>query len=289
MTVRPVWAATAWLGEPTVGFVDGIRQLLRLSQGLDVAGWEVSCRISLHSVSSQRLLMGLRTEGVAPSRLHGIAGELGMPEHLAESFRLRLSHTSEILLAVEARQQDLELRAYQRYDNPQDAVSMRGFKWMRGDPDQYRITEYARADKTSAEIVSVYEQQARAASLGHRPATASAYQAAAAIARSAQQRYPIQRSVDFLNVSEMTGERLSSCLRLYESGLQFRDVLEPISELLSRWELDSERARIISVMTTRPLGWIAVGEDSARTPFLTVYGQGSLLDARRAIGVGVAR
>lgn len=287
MTVRPAWASSIGLNGPRSHFVDGLRLLLQTAQGLPMIGWEVSCRISPAVVSSQRILMGLLTRGVAPSRLQGLAGVLGMPSELAQQFTRTLPDARQILLAVEAQPQDLEIRAYQIFDNIGAPLAMRGYKWMAYNVGRYRVTDYHHADQTWPQVIEHYEQQSQesaSADVNH----GIAYRAASTIARLAQARRPMQRMADFLVATETTGGRASSCLRLYETGLQFRDVVAPVSALLTQWGIESERANIFSAMTTRPLGWIAVGDDAAGQPFMTLYGQASLLDARRLIGSGVA-
>lgn len=281
MTVRPAWATTAWLGDPGGRFVDGVRLLLRTAQGLPMIGWELSCRISPSAVSSQRLLMGMPTLGVAPSRLYGMVDALGMPEDLEAPFLHNLPHARQILVAVDAQPQDLEIRAYQIFDHTDEPLAMRGYKWMMQDTSRRRITDYSRSNQTWPQVLARYEQHAQT-----KAGDGSAYQTALAIARLAAARCPMQRDADFLLAHETTGRRASSCLRLYETGLQFRHIVEPVSELLRHWGLASERARVLSVMTTRPLGWIAVGDDADGMPFLTLYGQAALLDARRLIARG---
>lgn len=283
MTVRPAWAATAWLGDPRGRFVDGVRLLLRTAQGLPMIGWEVSCRISPSGVSSQRLLMGLPTLGVAPSRLYGMLDVLGMPGDLAAPFLRDLSNAHQILVAVDAQPEDLEIRAYQLFDHTDQSLAMRGYKWMTRDTSRHRITDYRRSDKTWSQVIAHYAQHGQTTAAA---ADTTAYKTALTIARLAAARTPMQRKADFLLAHETTGRRASSCLRLYETGLQFRHILEPISELLLHWGLASERARVLSVMTTRPLGWIAVGDDANGLPFLTLYGQAALLDARRLMAQG---
>lgn len=286
MTAQPAWATNAWHNDPYRGFVDGVRLMLSAAEGLPMLGWELSCRITPGAVNCQRLLLGLPTAGVAPARLYGLVDALSMPKEFAELFGHELPKARQILLAVEAQPQDLEVRAYQVFNGAELSVAMRGYKWMSQQASRCRITDYHREGHSWPQVIAYYVQQSHQCRDSQRPGLGLGYSTAATIAQLAQDRRP-QHDADFLRVSELAGHRASSCLRLYESGLQFRDIVIPVTTLIENWGLKSERASILSMMTSRPLGWIATGEDGSQAPFFTLYAQASLLDVRRLLARGV--
>jgi hypothetical protein len=268
-------------------FAQGIRLLLQTVQGLPVSGWEVSCRIAPGSVSTERLLLGFDTHGVSASRLASLAPELGMPDGMAAEFQEDLESTARILLAVECAFNGLEIRAYQAFKN--STHGMRGFKWLAQDPGKCRITEYAFAAMTWRSLLDFYEMQQRPYRQVGVGIADPVKHVAGRIAQRAMKAQSPSQAVEFFSVSERAGARASSCFRLYETGLSYSDVSAEVASLLSFYQLNSALPRLEALMAERPLGWIAVGEDSLGIPFLTLYGEASVLDARRLMVFGAGK
>lgn len=265
----------------------GVRMLLQSVQGLPVVGWEVSCRISPGNVSTDRLLVGVKTQGVSGVRLHGLAEALGMPRTIAAEFQggLRLSH--QVMLAVEASANGLELRAYHAFEDT--GLGMRGFKWFAHDPGRSRVSDYAPSVKTWQAVCDFYGARCSEPSLSPDGIANVAHQSARLIACSAMKKQTPGTRVDFFSVNEREGARDSTCFRLYESGLKFTNIEAAVGNLFVRYQLEAHWPRVQALMSSRPLGWVAVGEDSMGIPFVTVYGEASVLDARRMTVYGAGR
>jgi hypothetical protein len=268
-------------------FAQGIRLLLQAAQGLPVSGWEVSCRIAPRGISTERLLLGFNTQGVSALRLARLAGELGMPEGLAAEFQEDLASTAQVLLAVEGALHGLEIRAYQSFKDLERG--MRGFKWLAQDPSKHRITEYSFEEKTWQSLLDFYYSRHSFYPHTAMDMSGPVMNAAAQIVRRSMDTQSVSARVEFFAVSETEGLRASSCFRLYETGLKFSDVQDLVSSLLSHYRLDAKWPHVQALMANRPLGWVAVGEDSLGIPFLTLYGEASVLDARRLMVFGAGK
>lgn len=269
------------------GFAQSTRLLLQTVQGLPTVGWEVSCRISASGVTTDRLLVGLATQGVSGARLHGLASALGMPKTIAMEFQEGLGRSRQVMLAVEASANGLELRAYLAFEDT--GHGMRGFKWFAHDPDRSRVSDYAPSVKTWQAVCEFYGAKSSGLSQPAVGIANAAHEAARLIACSAMKSQTPGTRVDFFSVSEREGARDSTCFRLYESGLTFTHVKNVVADLLSAYQLQAQWPRVQALMSSRPLGWAAVGEDSLGIPFLTLYGEASVLDARRLMVFGAGR
>lgn len=286
----PRHAATAmpvsgWPFVPSVPFAQALQRLLVATQGLSLAGWEASCRLSPGGLTTNRLLLGLDTASVAVQRLQALPQMLGMPQALAAAFLNELPHTHRLLLAAEQGPQGLELRVYHEFlsaaiastDLPQ-ALVMRGRKW-RGDGLQpaARTTDYLRPGMDAA----AWQRWLRERSgLPAAAAAAMDFLAdAVALVRTGDAPMP-----DFLTVIEPPSSRLSCCVRLYDKHVTLQAVRPALTRLAQAWHLP--QAVLARLPGQRRLGWLAVGTDALGSPFLTLYALSSLADARQAITLG---
>lgn len=286
-SANPARVAVPTREDPVLGFAQGTRLLLQTVQGLPVVGWEVSCRISPSGVTTDRLLVGLETQGVSGARLHGLASALGMPNRIAAEFQEGLGLSHQVMLAVEASANGLELRAYLVFKDT--GHGMRGFKWFAHDAGRSRVTDYVPLAKTWQAVCDFYGTKSSGLSQSSVGIANAAHEAARLIAWAAMKSQTPGTRVDFFSVSEAEGARDSTCFRLYESGLTFAHVKNVVANLLSVYQLQAQWPRVQALMSSRPLGWIAVGEDSLGIPFLTLYGEASVLDARRLMVFGAGR
>ncbi|MBF0461390.1 MAG: hypothetical protein HQL87_08340 [Magnetococcales bacterium] len=271
-------------------FVRGLRSVLEQAEGLEVAGWETSCRLAPSGLRPDRLLLGFSPVGVAPRRLQALPAALGMPTALAVAFAAAQGRATHILLALELDHTDLEIKAYLSFGSRFGRVgstleadllpAMRGYKWHPSDPIRTRTSDYCRLPVAARQLQTTLEQAD-----GVPPAVVPAYGVAAFAVREALARRPYWYECDFLQVTEQGSERSSCCVRLYESGLKVVD-LQPAIEALQKTWLLSDAQHCIERMGQRPLGWMAVGVDRQREPFVTLYCEATRADARQALSFG---
>lgn len=281
----PALPVGAWPFETSAPFAGALRQLLTATSGLPLAGWEVSCRLSPDGASANRLLLGLSTEAVARHRLQALPQKLGMPAALTRGFLHELPHARRILLAAEQGTQGVECKAYHEFfqslpdgaDLPV-ALAMRGRKWRgNGRHQALRCTDYLRPGLSVPELQRWLRERA---SQGDALAPALALVGRAVdLALGASPAAP-----DVLTVTEAPSPRLSFCVRLYESGLRLQALRPALSSLAQAWNLST--AWLARLPEQRRLGWLAAGLDAGGHPFLTLYGEASLADARLAIALG---
>lgn len=280
----PHWPWSAWALE-CPDFVQGVRSLLRQTQGLPVAGWETSVRLTPAGVSRDRLLVGIGLGGVAAARLEALVDALQMPPAFQDEFRPALHQVTQIMLAIERQGRAVEHRAYQTL-HPDSALAsaglaMRGFKWLPASAEDAvcRVTDYWRVPVQTAQLDELL------LTCPGVPASARpAYGVLHAALRLALQRQPGWRAHDFLVASEWGAARASCCMRLYESGLLGSDLASGIDELLAHWGWTPQaRAAALLPLAPRPVGWLAAGIDRHEQAFLTVYCEGERDDARLAL------
>ena len=306
MTARPAWSAQSWLGKPEPMFVSALQSLLRASAGLATAGWELSVRITPRGVSWHRLLVGWDTAGLATARILGLPAELSMPEAVASAWQQHASQASQVLLAVEASVPSAERgaqpaivvdrRAYlqRRTDDPNDTLVLRGYKWRDDDPLNWRQTDYHRVSLNGAQALDALRH---AAHEEQRPvALGQAYHAAAEVLSRVStdlgQRgldiasMPFELLVATETAAGVATPRSSLCCRLYELDADARVAMAPVHTLLQSWDLAHQGVVLRNVLTHRPLGWLAVGQDRHGDPFLTLYAQASVHDAWQWIASG---
>ena len=306
MTARPLWSERAWLGKPAPMFVSAVQSLLRASTGLATAGWELSVRISPQGVSWQRLLVGWDTAGVATSRLLGLPRELGMPETLGQAWQQQAPRAAQVLLAAEAVAQPdatqvgevaaVDRRAYLQFPSrdDQDTLVLRGFKWRDDQPQTWRETDYHRVSMNLTQAQSTVQQAAQDSQRSR--ALCQAYRVAADVLANAsadlRQRgqsvahVPFELLVATESVAGIDTPRSSLCCRLYDLGVDARLASTAMQTLLQAWGHASQGAALRNLLTHRPLGWLAVGQDRHGQPFLTLYAQASVHDAWQWIASG---
>jgi len=59
----PATPVACWPFVPSAAFAQTVRRLLAATQGLSLAGWEASCRLSPGGITTNRLLLGPETPG----------------------------------------------------------------------------------------------------------------------------------------------------------------------------------------------------------------------------------
>lgn len=302
-----------WPFTPSREWATGVRLLLEAARGLPVIGWETSWRLSPGQTCFDRLLLGFATEGVAASRLQGLASSLGMPPELAQGFEQELPQARRVLLSAElgARAWDTslapvarrgaELKAYLEFDGAADSESaglvsdanlpaglgMRGRKW-RADLSQpstgavvCRTSDYWRQSLQPRDIVSLLDHPS-----GEREAMRPAHALVCAALELALWRQPKGWACDFLTVTESPTGRSSFCIRMHDSGLTVNELMPALVALLHAWQLPS--ALLSRIPSQRRLSWLAAGIDGAGLPFLTLYGEARLADARLALAFGAS-
>lgn len=302
MTARPLWSDRAWLGQPMPAFVSGVQSLLRASQGLATSGWEISVRLSPEGVCLQRLLVGWPTQGIALSRRNQLAAELAMPQLLSKVWQSEMVRADHVLLAVEGGKvqssaDTLDRRAYLQFPPSDDneSLALRGFKWRDDQPDIWRQTDYRRVPMNLAEA----QLALRNAMAQKSDAMLSqSYRAASEILNAtcqslAHRGHSVAHApFEVLVASESTADgltpRSSLCLRLYDLGVDACMAADPLQQLLVAWNQAQHGAALRNLLTHRPLGWLATGQDRHGTPFLTLYAQASIHDAWQwtALGAG---
>ena len=280
----PEASSNSWPFVPSRDFAQALRQLMQASQGLSLAGWEASCRFAPGVARTNRLLLGFDTSGVALRRLSGLPRELAMPEALAQRFLKELPHARRILLAVEEGERGVEIKAYHEYGDSAGeasdlpaALAMRGRKWYAHLPGQgaQRCSDYLRPGLCGAALRQwLRDRTGMAAQAG--PALDVLALAAALAGEAAE--------LDFLTVTEAPSARLSCCMRLYDSHLTLRTLHPALVKLAQAWNLSP--SLLARLPHQRRLGWLAAGTDALAHPFLTVYGESSLADARQALALG---
>jgi hypothetical protein len=281
----PAAPEASWPFVPSAAFAQAVRRLLAATQGLSLAGWEASCRLSPGGITTNRLLLGLDTAGVAVQRLHAMPQTLGMPQALANAFLSELRYARRLLVAVEQGPQGLEFRAYHEFEaaaiasaDLPPALVMRGRKW-RGEGLQLavRTTDYLRPTMD----VAAWKRWLREPT-GMPEAAAPAMDlltSTLSLVRMGDAFMP-----DFLTVIEPPSSRLSCCVRLYDKHLTLQALRPALTRLAQAWNLP--QALLSRLPGQRRLGWLAVGTDALGSPFLTLYAVSSLADARQAITLG---
>ncbi|WP_420903573.1 hypothetical protein [Candidatus Magnetaquiglobus chichijimensis] len=212
-----------------------------------------------------------------------------MPASLADSFMAAQGEARHILLAIELGSGDLEIKAYLSFESRLGTVesadegsrspAMRGYKWHPRDPNRTRINDYWRISTTPQTLLSILEQGE-----GVLPAAIPAYAVAAFAVRNALASRPYWHACDFLTATEQASERSSCSVRFYETGLQVADLQPALKRLQETW-LFSDDQRCIERLEHRLLGWIQVGVDGLREPFVTLYCEASRADARHALSL----
>jgi hypothetical protein len=306
MTARPLWSKRAWLGHSSPLFVSAVQSLVRASTGLATAGWELSVRISPQGVNCQRLLVGWNTVGVASSRLLALPDELGMHEELAQIWKQQGPQASQVLLAAEVstapdgmqvrNDSVVDRRAYLQFssNDAQDTLVLRGFKWREDQPQTWRQTDYHRV---LLDLVQTQVAVQHAALDDQRsPSLCQAYAAAADVLANvktelerrgqAMSHVPFELLVATESVAGASTPRSSLCCRLYDVDVDVRVASTAVQTLLQAWGHASQGAAISNLLTHRPLGWLAVGQDRQGQPFFTLYAQASIHDAWQWIASG---
>lgn len=309
----PVLMDAPWPFTPSREWAKGVRCLMRAAQGLPVIGWEASWRLSPGQSCFDRLLLGFATKGVAASRLQGLARSLGMPCALAQGFEQELPLARRVLLSAELGERAVdsscaqvarrgaELKAYLEFDHAAghgaaglapDAdwpagLAMRGRKW-RADPSQpspgaviSRTSDYWRQSLQARDILALLGQAAR-----ENPAMRPAHTLVCAALELALWRQPKGWACDFLTVTESPTGRSSYCIRMHDSGLKMDELTPALAALLRAWQLPS--ALCARIPNQRRLSWLAAGVDGAGFPFLTLYAEARLADARLALAFGAS-
>ena len=302
-----------WPFTPSREWATGVRCLMQATEGLPVIGWEASWRLSPGQSCFDRLLLGFATEGVAASRLHVLAHSLGMPADLAQGFERELPLARRVLLSAElsaravdtsrtqAARRASELKAYLEFDdaalsasagpawdaNVPAGLAMRGRKW-RANPAQpatgaviCRTSDYWRQNLQAREIVALLGQAAH-----ERPTMRPAHTLVCAALDLALWRQPKGWACDFLSVTELPTGRSSYCIRMHNSGLKMNELSPALAALMRAWQLPV--ALLARIPSQRRLSWLAAGVDSAGLPFLTLYSEASLADARLALAFGAS-
>ena len=280
--------AGAWPFDPSAPFAGAIRQLLVATAGLPLTGWEVSCRLSPGRVTVNRLLLGLSPAAVADHRLQTMPKLLGMPERLSRDFLQELPYAKRMLMAAEQGAQVVqgaEFKAYHEFFQPMPdgadlpvALAMRGRKWRgTGHQQSLRCTDYLRLGLPAADLQRW---------LGERSELGDALGPALAIVeRAVDLALDVSPApLDVLTVTESPSPRLSCCVRFYDRGLRLQALLPAISRLAQVWNFSP--AWLARLPRQRRLCWLAVGLDAGSQPFLTLYSESSLADARLAIALG---
>jgi hypothetical protein len=270
-------------------FVAGLRSVLQQVEGLAVAGWESSCRLSPSGLRTDRLLLGFAPAGVAPRRVQALPTALGMPTALAEAFLAAQGGASQILLAIEQAADHLEIKVYLSFASrlgslapapaEQRSLAMRGYKWHYRDPERRRISDYWRSSVTVQALQRMLEQGE-----GVLPVAIPAYAVAACAVRTALASRPYWHAGDLLTTTEQVGARSSCSVRLYESGLKVADLQPALAILQKTWSFSDDK-QCLARMGQRHLGWLQVGIDGQSEPFVTVYCEASRADARHAFSL----
>lgn len=275
----------AWPFVPSASFFQALRRLLSATEGLPLAGWESSCRLSPGRTTTNRLLFGLDTAAVAPQRLRALPQELGMPQDLAQGFLQELPHARRVLLAAEQGVHGVELKAYHEFHGSLDdaadlppGLAMRGRKWRDAGPaGAVRCTDYLRPGLDTAALRRWLSTRSGLPD--------SAAPALDLLARAVDKACAIGSTPpDFLSVTELASARLSCCVRFYDSGLHLQALRPALARLALAWALP--HALLERLPGQRRLGWLAAGVDATHLPFLTLYSESSLADARLAIALG---
>jgi len=275
---------SGWPFSPSAAFAQALRRLMVATRGLPLTGWETSCRLSPAGITLNRLLLGLDLSPVAPDRLQGLPQELGMPAVVRQDFLRELPHARRLLLAAEEGLQGVELKVYHEFERsmPDDAelpatLDMRGRKWREeGAQMSHRCTDYFRSG-LDADAMQVWLTERSALP----PAVLAVMSAAVQLARQSGSSVP-----DCLAVTEPSSERLSCCLRFYDTGLRLQALRPALNRLAQVWNLQS--SFLTRLPAQRRLSWLAAGMDATGFPFLTLYGESSLADARLAIALGAS-
>lgn len=274
-----------WPFAPSVSFAQALRRMLAATEGLTLAGWESSCRLSPGGFTTNRLLLGLDTTAVALQRLRALPQQLGMPQDLAQAFLQELPQARRVLLAVEQGVHGVELKAYHEFSSSVDdhagwpqALAMRGRKWRASGPQTVmRCTDYLRPGLDAAGLERLLHTRSALPE--------SAGPALVVLARAVAMAHATGSATpDFLCVIEPPSARLSCCVRFYDSGLRLQSLRPALAQLALAWRLPS--ALLARLPGQRRLGWLAAGVDAAELPFLTLYCESTQADARLAIAVG---
>lgn len=276
---------------PSAPFAQALTGLLGAARGLPLVGWEAACRLSPTGLTCNRLLFGFETAMVAPARLQGLTQALDMPPEWVPSLAQELPQARRILLAAEhagPAWQGAERKAYVEFHGPDhlaaddlpSGLAMRGRKWRSAAPDAaQRVTDYWRTGVQAADLVPwLRQRQVSAAALG--PAT----ELLGTVLALVQAQANASVAPDCLVVTESPSTRLSCCVRLYDSGLRLAALQAGLQRLAQAWHLPL--TELAQLPVRRRLGWLAAGIDAGGQPFLTVYAESSLADARYAITLG---
>lgn len=278
-------APWAWTDEALrlPGFVQGVRGLVRTTQGLPLAGWETSCRFTARGARSDRLLLGFDLAGVASARLGGLVRELAMPAAFQDEFLGLLDQSAQLMLAVERQGDEVERRAYLVFRGGEAASSpglaMRGFKWFAAADAASRITDYWRVPMAPGPLQALLD-----AAPGVPASARPTYAVLADALRLSMRRRPGAGRPELLVASEPGAPRVSCCLRLHEGGLQGRDLQALLDGLLAGWDWPAARRdSALQLLARRPIAWLAAGIDRFEQAFLTVYCEACRDDASHAL------
>lgn len=298
-----------WPFTPSRSFAGALRRMMLAAEGLSLLGWEASCRVTPGQACAERLLLGFATHGVAPSRLLDLPRSLAMPSDWATDFVRELPLASRVLLAVEGGARGTHLKAYLEADasavagdkalhkalNPDlppaescdwpVGLALRGRKWRVGGLPASRAGTSARTSDYWSQALQVPDLLTLLRAPEAWPATTGP---ACALVLTALQaglsRQPKGWACAVLTVSELPSLRASLCICFHDTGLLLGDLTPALARLARAWSLPE--TSLTHLPGSRRLGWLALGVDGAGLPFLTVYSDACLADARLALALG---
>lgn len=251
--------------------------LFRLVDGLGAPyRHERSFRLAPGSLQSNRVLLSLGRSALgeqAAPRLAALAAQLGLPAALVGSVAEHWSQARAVHFGFEA---DGKRSRYKMYFEraAADEEARRGaagapvllhlaWKWDPAEPSTCVTTRYGWLPRLGAAALREHLERLYG---GGVPLEAALAVLELATARIAPEK------LQFLEVSEEGGPRLSFDLNLYDAGLALRDVQAPLARLREHFAVrPGQYQALYDQLRTLPLGHLAGGVHRDGAPFATVY------------------
>lgn len=241
------------------------------------AGYERSFKLSAHSISANRYLLGVDIELLPEEVLSDICNKLGM-SHLQFDTFLKLSNRANLVLfGFDENNSDPVYKVYLEFwdlirgehslsdDFPLPRLMHKGFKWRCLDPQSHVDTDYRYLTKMGVNATVKRMQDF----FPHKDS--KIFQQ---IKQAVRLCFDKQADAEyiFLEVSETQNDRKSFDINLYPADLQIRDIANEISAVANHFAVDSAKVdRLMRLVENKTLGHLSGGCGRDGEEYLTVY------------------
>jgi hypothetical protein len=248
-------------------------------------GREDSFKMSQASLLTQRFLMGVPTEGIAPARILRWCDLLGMPQRLQAAFTQRLPEANMVGLGLEDGPDHGIYKMYlefwdkvrlevQRTGRTDPMLLHLGFKWKaQGDGSDGRIGHY-----TCFPLLSVDDILARIEQIYSSAVARTAHDLAIGIIRRAAAANPAALFL-YVEANEEGKPRDSFDINLYKSELTMQDIEPFLRGLAQHFCLADEQFQpLMARVGPHLLGHLSGGLNRSGKDAVTLYYETRALD-----------